>query len=201
MEDDNVLIKQWQMKFNAAKWRRYHTARAAHYERLDRWVTFLSVVLGSTSIINVWLLLFSPTTLSLWVAAIVAVMNAAKLVFEFSRNAQLHRDMFRDFTALAMEISETLYPDFAQCRKWESQMIAINGRMYRIFWALEAHCYNQTVVEFSDNMRPPLELGWRGRFKNLFLFSNDKFRTQQEQAANDLRPVVPPRSEMLEEAA
>ena len=193
MHDANSFRYQWREKFDAAKWRRYHAARATHYEKLDRWVSFLSIVFGSVSFANVAFFHVPAIDLAVYLGLAITVMNAAKLVFEFSRNAQLHRDMHRDFTALAVEINDTVRPDIEQCRQWESRRTQINARVFRIYWALEAHAYNQTVVEFASNRAPPIKLGlWHASLMNLRPFSNDQFKATPDKVANDLRPLSPP---------
>ncbi|MCZ8315105.1 hypothetical protein [Phreatobacter sp.] len=192
MSDGTIFSDYWGAKFNVTKWRRYHSERVAHYERLDRWVAFLSIFLGSAAIANLagWFNHLSGYQFVL--AGLIAVMNAAKLVFEFSRNAQIHRDMHREMTALCIEIYKNNTPSDDNIRSWEASMIDINARMYKIFWAAEAHAYNQTVVEFYENFAPPIKIsGYKFKFRNLLTFSNDNFVADWSLADKHLRPTYP----------
>lgn len=187
--------------FNATKWRRYHADRIAHYERLDRWVTFASVILGSVAFSNVAVIhQFSPHQ-SVYLAMIIAVMNAAKLVFEFTKNSQLHRNMHREMTALCVEISRNLSPTLTERTQWDARMIEINSPMHRTFWALEAHAFNQTVVEFRDDLGPPIKIGLPYYARNYLTFSNDNFAANWDKAKKDLRPEPPARGALEATAA
>lgn len=92
--------------FGVRRSARYHSARRRFFHAWSRLLSFLSVLAGAGAVAS--LLAAAPGWVPMAVAGLVAVAQAAELVFDLSGKAMRHEGLYRDFVALEARIVSAL---------------------------------------------------------------------------------------------
>lgn len=138
------------LNFEVEKSIRYHQRRRAFFERMDRFSTFLVILLGSATV-AAW----APKVTGL----MTTVIGAATLVLGFSGKARDHLILAQKFTDLARQIRGKAEPTEADVREWESEKLLIDAAEPAIYRALEVDCYIEVCRAWGRplpvNLRQP----------------------------------------------
>ena len=136
MTDNNLRQQIDALDFGIEKSMRYHQRRRGHYERLHKFIMFLTVICGSAAFAQV-------LGRSEYFGAATAFFAAGDLVWGPSHLARDHEILFRRFSDLAIAIRTTVSPTQESYVQWLKKRISIETDEPPIYWALEADCDNE----------------------------------------------------------
>jgi hypothetical protein len=135
---------------------RYHDRRIAYFDRLHKITNAFTILIAGVVILDAFVTSSpdggSPTS---WqavkiIAAIAALLGVADLVMGFAHSVNQHRDLKRKFCILERQViaSKTQHTlEEAQIQR--SEIEAEEPPIYR---ALDAMCYNETVIARDDSL-------------------------------------------------
>jgi hypothetical protein len=133
---DAQLDKHYEALFLVRRSVRYHDRRVAHYERLHRFTSLISILLAGFVFIEVsdyqlphWVK---------WVAAVGGLLSAWDMVQGFAKRADLHRNLKRRFLAVEIAMQEPMSAAQAQ-----RLILEIEGDEPPIYRAVDLLCHNE----------------------------------------------------------
>jgi hypothetical protein len=91
--------------FGVNKSRRYHAMMRDYYRRCADTVTSISAISGTSAFVALFLT-DRNSTAAKWLIGLIAVASILNLVFGFSKKADLHDKLCRQFTGLAADMAE-----------------------------------------------------------------------------------------------
>lgn len=167
------------IRFNVLRNALYHSNRRRFFERVNRGLNFLVVMLGTAAVGSFSTLLeLDPRFLGLAVAAV----GAFQLVWDVGRQARDHQSLQRDYYFLLAEIEQSMSPGAEEIAKWQSQMIRITADEPPVLRAIDAKAYNDAIdalgkFDASERLIVPV---WH-RFAGLiFSFDGHEYKKKNE---------------------
>lgn len=137
-------------------WRstRYHRAREAFFQSWSSLFAFLSLIAGSSVVVTI--LAEAPPIWSVLAGGMVAMMQAAELVFRLADKARIHASLAGEF--LALERLTTMSGDLTKSRLRElrGEMLSIETREPPIRRYLDLMCHNEVARAINSKDIEPL---------------------------------------------
>lgn len=121
----------------------YHQARMLVLDRRNRWLNFITLILGTAVAADIGKKFGGSDFSALILGGLVAALTAAQLVFDFAGLARTHQILHRDFTRLLAETMRVDYPTTEQCRTWTARLVEIGADAPPVLRALDAVADNE----------------------------------------------------------
>ncbi|MBL4768010.1 MAG: hypothetical protein JKY94_09895 [Rhodobacteraceae bacterium] len=162
------------IRFNTLRNALYHTARRRRFERWSRIFSFLVVILGAAAIGD---LLSGLGIDQKWIGAVVALVGALQLVFDFAGQARMHQALQRDYYHLLADIEAKTDPTEVHCAEWYSKMIRITADEPPFLRAVDAKAYNDAASATEVPPGERLHIPFLHRiFANVFSFEGHDYK-------------------------
>lgn len=169
----------------------YHEARLRVLDRRNRLMTFVTLVLGTAVAGDVGRAFLGGPATNLWLGALVAVVGAAQLVFDFGGTARTHQMLLRDFTRLLAAMMREEHPTQEEISNWTAQMIEIGADAPPMLRALDAVAHTEASATLGadrgDYLFVPI---WEDLTKHWLAHPGVVFETVNERKARLATKVV-----------
>lgn len=165
-EEDVVDLpgKVTALGFEIAKSIRYHAKRCAFFEALNHFTRGVAAIFAAAAIVSI---VGKNGLLSAVANTLVAVTLSGDLVLDYSRHAQVHDDLRREFAELLAEMEEhpaTIDEDY---RRFSAQRLRIQVREPPTIEVLNVVCANEELEGRGYDYRyrvAPLQFALRNFF-------------------------------------
>jgi hypothetical protein len=150
---------------------RYHDRRVAHFDWLHKVTSITTIFVSGVVLLDLIDSNKEPEPVSVKVfAAVAAVFGIFDLVYGFSHRANQHRDFKRRFCALERDV--TFAKSAETVVAGQLKRMEIDAEEPPIFRALDAMCYNETLIarDWSPGLpmpsliKVPLYQRWTARW-------------------------------------
>ncbi len=138
----NMSEKRDNIRFNTLRNALYHSARNKTLLAYTRFSNFLIVALGTSAAANIFTSSYLTTQ---YIAAVLAFIGTANLVFDFGNRANTHQMLQRDYYKLLSRIEETIEPDEEMLASWQSELVKITAMEPPTLRAVDAKAYNDAI--------------------------------------------------------
>lgn len=171
--------RRYKLRFAVRKSIRYHDHRRNFYLKIESWIAFVGLVLGSGAAVNA--LSASGAEWISWAApGLIAALSAAGLVIRASRKAALHANLYSRFARLEKRFLGA--PSLVELDEIESERLDIEMDEPTALQALVRTCHNEVLrSEGRYGLLEPLCLHHR-LLKNLWRFDCLPVRPQRDVA-------------------
>lgn len=181
MENESErLLDEWHcLHFAVRRSQRYHCRRRAFFDNLGHWLAFLTIIFGGSAIFGV----SGPDQVRILVAiagALIAVFSAVDLVIGFSKSAQVHSDLERDFIALEKQMTKEP-PSEEALSRFKHIRLEIEEKEPETKRALDWLCRNETIRAMELDPKEMADLKWYHRwFAQVWNFDSDTIKLKRE---------------------
>ncbi|MBX3543754.1 hypothetical protein [Chelatococcus sp.] len=163
------LTERQKLAMRATRNARYHEDREGHFDRLNRLSNFLVLALGSSSVVAG---LSAMPWLATMSGGLTATLGAAQLVFDFSGQASLHRDLRKGFLSVCTRSRDEAQP----IASLNAEMEGLYCNEPPTFHAVNIMAWNTAQLAFG---RPRDTLAhvpwWRARLRHFCRFDPAAF--------------------------
>lgn len=149
---------------------RYHDRRSSYFVKLHRITSALTVLMSGTILLMITDTM-PPSSFINWISGVAAAFAATDVLVGFSRKAEQHQDLKRQFVALEVKMIEgdnkrsTWLKHAGECTR-------IGGDEPAIYRALDVLCHNETSVAFGLNDQVKTLVPFQAFTANIFKWSN-----------------------------
>lgn len=171
-----VRDPKFDVRFDGLRNALYHSARAAYYDKLNRWGNFLIVVFGMGSAVEVLSGTFGISSISKYLGFAAGFIGVIQLVFDFSGKSKTHDYLKKRFFEI---LSEVELCDDSEYKKLNAKMSNLySEEPLPTMRAVDAIAYNQAVLRLKRDPEQHILKVPRSRFifQNICVFPNDEFR-------------------------
>ena len=133
---------------------RYHDRRVAFYEGLHKAILFMTLILGSSSIVTLtanleFLLEFSRDEifdlLQLLPPALISVLVSIDLVVGTTGKTRLHNGLKQQFISLESKMQRGCEEDSNKLKEWKSERLSIEANEPPVLRVLDTLCHNELL--------------------------------------------------------
>lgn len=153
MEDVN--LDRWNIDFDVSKSIRYHAYRRSFWGAADNWSKILTVISGAAVLVSI---IGSNNPTAVVFAFIVAITSASDVVLGFGARARAHDDLYRAFSSLAQDITESSSPTENDINQWRRRRLEIEMDEPGVIDWLERRCSAEEAVARGAEIRPEWRL-------------------------------------------
>lgn len=148
--------EHFKLLFGVRRSIRYHSRREAFYESVDRWTSFLLLLLGSGSVA---LAIQGSGSWMILVGSFVALLSGLKLVFAFGRKASRHAQFVRDFTRLEQQLCKDDSEETVSAVTHER--LALEATEPPVKRVLDVICHNELLRAMgNEDPKERVQLNW-----------------------------------------
>lgn len=155
--------KVFDLHFDALRNAIYHTARKGFLDRLNRLLSFIIVVAGTTAVGDFGAKIFTNgsifASMQLY-AAIAALAGSAQLVFDFGGAARTHEFLQHQYYELVAKVSETVAPSEDTIAKWKADLHRLYASETMPMRALDSLAYNAALESLAPNNDHRIKVKW-----------------------------------------
>jgi hypothetical protein len=174
MIDDKI----YELHFDALRNAIYHTARKGFLDRLNRSLSFIVVLAGTTAVGDFAARLGASGVFGdiKFYAAVAALAGTAQLVFDFGGAAQKHEFLQREYYDLIAKISETNKPTEADVARWDAELHRTYAEETPPMRALDSIAYNAAKESLNPFKGSRIRVRWyHVLFAQLWQFNDSEF--------------------------
>ncbi|WP_040617050.1 hypothetical protein [Roseibium sp. TrichSKD4] len=167
------------LRFNILRNALYHTACLRLFDRFNKVLSFLVVILGAGAMSD----LSSEFGIDLiYIGALIATVGSIQLVFDLAGRARTHQQLQKDYYYLLADIEGQLDGCEDACAKWQAQMIRITASEPPTLRAIDAKAYNDAldatgIYPAGERLIIPW---WQSPLASVLSFEGYTYRKQSE---------------------
>lgn len=129
MNDETLKKRLYHARLNALMNANYHAERRRFLENANRTITFLIVILGASSIADLISIneVYKIPDYPILSAAIITILSASQLVFDFGRRARDHQLLQGDYSRLLSEIESARELTESKIVEWNGRVVSLGA--------------------------------------------------------------------------
>ncbi|MCY4304580.1 MAG: hypothetical protein OXC62_07375 [Aestuariivita sp.] len=132
-------LKRHNLRFGIEKSIRYHTRMHGWYDTVNKIMILLTVVFGSSSVVN--LVIISEGMSTAYLGGVAAFIAALSLVYAPATKASTHQELRNRFSDLAIDMDTNCEND--DLNKWQEKRLRIEQSEFPVYCAVEADSDNE----------------------------------------------------------
>jgi hypothetical protein len=183
MIDDKI----YEINFDALRNAIYHTARKGFLDRLNKGLSFIVILAGTTAVGDFAARLGAGGVfgdIKLY-AAIAALAGAAQLVFDFGGAARRHEFLQHQYYDLIAKISEVTKPSDSEVARWSAELHRLYAEETPPMRALDSIAYNAAKESLNPYKGSRIKVKWfHALFAQFWQFNNSEFPWTNDPKAN-----------------
>ena len=151
MTSDQIHEQHHKLLFAARRSVRYHMHRQRFLDRISKWGSALTAILGSATVMSLLAADQGEGGWSQYVAAATAVFAALELVFGPARSARYHNELAREFIALeqeALRVGSTSMTG-ESLLGLQIRRLDIEAKESPVYRVLDAICHDEVAKAFG----------------------------------------------------
>jgi hypothetical protein len=130
---------------------RYHRARASHFVDRAKWLTIITLVLGSAAFLSI---VGGLPAVGSATSILVVMINAYRLVAKPDELARTHQKLCQEWSQLKSEVQTSVAPESTQMKKWVPKANALTSECMEDMKAVKAHVFNETMAALGRDGSP-----------------------------------------------
>lgn len=158
----------------------YYDDRARHYDRVQRSIMFLVVILGTSSVATA--LGNLPEGVLVGVAVLTTVVGLVDLVFDVSGKARTYTSLKREVYVMLSEVEVG-----AGLKRIRGRLATAYGDEPAFNGTANALAYNNAMLALGRSTLDLFRISWLRRFCRHWLWDGSKLRTYRELGKEPLR--------------
>lgn len=171
------------VRFDVLRNALYHTGKRRQFDRLEKCLNFLVIVLGTSVVSELGQKLFNNTGAQ-YLGAATAIIGAAQLTFGFAIKAREHEGLQRRYYDVLQRIEAVINPTVEQAVQWQAEMVKITGDEPPTDAVADALAYNDAANSLGYGADALLHVPvWARLIGKILPLRGYRFETRGERAA------------------